>query len=321
VTMLKMAIAQAMLHWGFWIRYPLASARQDTYVVPQPSTLVGALGAGLARAISGLCGVAVPEIIHNPRARDMQSRYSVPIITSILPAIKDVYFRVLSGWGIRTMDITRHFQGTYIRAEDLKDPSQWFAVRVTGKVYAPKMEIEIAYLVDTEKLREALGEFGCNVDPEKALSYGIPQPRIMGEFGCNVDPEKALSYGLASMTRLGPVEGLLTIESISILNVEEARGKLMNEPCPYFRISHVPSGLGSDVTIAEFWDWGRAEFWSGLRVPNPDYTLKYVVPLNKSSLDSGLLMPFKPCKLLRDIINEVYLVKVNGNEYTYPKPQ
>jgi CRISPR-associated Cas5-like protein len=296
--MLKMAIAQAMLHWGFWIRYPLASARQDTYVVPQPSTLVGALGAGLARAISGLCGVAIPEIIHNPRARDMQSRYSVPIITFILPAIKDVYFRVLSGWGIRTMDITRHFQGTYIRVEDLKDPSQWFAVRVTGKVYAPKMEIEIAYLVDTEKLREALGEFGCNVDPEKALSYG-----------------------LASMTRLGPVEGLLTIESISILNVEEARGKLMNEPCPYFRISHVPSGLGSDVTIAEFWDWGRAEFWSGLRVPNPDYTLKYVVPLNKSSLDSGLLMPFKPCTLLRDIINEVYLVKVNGNEYTYPKPQ
>ncbi len=297
-TMLKMAIAQAMLHWGFWIRYPLASARQDTYVVPQPSTLVGALGAGLARAISGLCGVAIPEIIHNPRARDMQSRYSVPIITFILPAIKDVYFRVLSGWGIRSMDITRHFQGTYIRVEDLKDPSQWFAVRVTGKVYAPKMEIEIAYLVDTEKLREALGEFECNVDPEKALLYG-----------------------LASMTRLGPVEGLLTIEGISILNVEEARGKLMNEPCPYFRISHVPSGLGSDVTIAEFWDWGRAEFWSGLRVPNPDYTLKYVVPLNKSSLDSGLLMPFKPCKLLRDIINEVYLVKVNGNEYTYPKPQ
>jgi CRISPR-associated Cas5-like protein len=296
--MLKMAIAQAMLHWGFWIRYPLASARQDTYVVPQPSTLIGALGAGLARAISGLCGVAVPEIIHNPRARDMQSRYSVPIITFILPAIKDVYFRVLSGWGIRSMDITRHFQGTYIRVEDLKDPSQWFAVRVTGKVYAPKMEIEIAYLVDTEKLREALGEFECNVDPEKALLYG-----------------------LASMTRLGPVEGLLTIEGISILNVEEARGKLMNEPCPYFRISHVPSGLGSDVTIAEFWDWGRAEFWSGLRVPNPDYTLKYVVPLNKSSLDSGLLMPFKPCTLLRDIINEVYLVKVNGNEYTYPKPQ
>lgn len=298
MTMLKMAIAQAMLHWGFWIRYPLASARQDTYVVPQPSTLVGALGAGLARAISGLCGVAIPEIIHNPRARDMQSRYSVPIITFILPAIKDVYFRVLSGWGIRSMDITRHFQGTYIRVEDLKDPSQWFAVRVTGKVYAPKMEIEIAYLVDTEKLREALGKFECNVDPEKALLYG-----------------------LASMTRLGPVEGLLTIEGISILNVEEARGKLMNEPCPYFRISHVPSGLGSDVTIAEFWDWGRAEFWSGLRVPNPDYTLKYVVPLNKSSLDSGLLMPFKPCKLLRDIINKVYLVKVNGNEYTYPKPQ
>ena len=298
MTMLKMAIAQAMLHWGFWIRYPLASARQDTYVVPQPLTLVGALGAGLARAISGLCGVAIPEIIHNPRARDMQSRYSVPIITFILPAIKDVYFRVLSGWGIRSMDITRHFQGTYIRVEDLKDPSQWFAVRVTGKVYAPKMEIEIAYLVDTEKLREALGKFECNVDPEKALLYG-----------------------LASMTRLGPVEGLLTIEGISILNVEEARGKLMNEPCPYFRISHVPSGLGSDVTIAEFWDWGRAEFWSGLRVPNPDYTLKYVVPLNKSSLDSGLLMPFKPCKLLRDIINKVYLVKVNGNEYTYPKPQ
>jgi hypothetical protein len=32
-------------------------------------------------------------------------------------------------------------------------------------------------------------------------------------------------------------------------------------------------------------------------------------------------MPFKPCTLLRDIINEVYLVRVNGNEYTYPKPQ
>ncbi|MFP3258868.1 MAG: type I-A CRISPR-associated protein Cas5a, partial [Caldivirga sp.] len=204
-----MAIAQAMLHWGFWIRYPLASARQDTYVVPQPSTLVGALGAGLARAISGLCGVAIPEIIHNPRARDMQSRYSVPIITFILPAIKDVYFRVLSGWGIRTTDITRHFQGTYIRAEDLKDPSQWFAVRVTGKVYAPLMEVEIAYLVNTEKLRE-----------------------VLSNIGCNASAEEMLLYGLASINRLGPVEGVLTITKIGVFDVEETRNKLMKEPCP-----------------------------------------------------------------------------------------
>ncbi len=298
MTMLKMAIARAVLHWGFWVRYPLASARQDTYVVPQPSTLVGALGAGLARSINGLCDVKIPEIIHNPATKDLPSRYSVPIITFVLPAIKEVYFRVLRGWGVRAMDITRQFQGTYIRAEDLGDPSQWFAVRVTGKVYAPFMEIEIAYLIDIDKLREALGNIGCGANAEEVLLYG-----------------------LASISRLGPVEGILTIERVGVFDVEEARNKLMKEPCPYFRTNHTPNNLISDVTIMEFWDWSKAEFWSGLRIPNPGSTLKYVVPLRKSVLDSGMIIPFKPCIQIRDLINDVYLVRINGNEYTYPKPQ
>lgn len=157
---LKMAIAEMLLHWGYWVRYPYASARQDTYVIPQPSTLVGMLINGLSRALNGLCGLKTPEVV---KAGD---GYLVPMVKVFLPSIRQVYFRVLEGWGgFRVMDITRHFQGgPYIRSSDLNDPSQWFAVRVTGKVYAPSMRVETAYLVNMDEFRKALSALGCSVE-------------------------------------------------------------------------------------------------------------------------------------------------------------
>ena len=289
---LKMAIADMTLHWGYWVRYPYASARQDTYVLPQPSTLVGMLVSGLSRALNGLCGLRTPEVIRTDNG------YLVPMVKVFLPSIRQVYFRVIEGWGFRVMDITRHFQGPYIRSENLGDASQWFAVRVTGKVYAPSMRVETAYLMDIDEFSKALSVLGCDVDPHTALVAG-----------------------LLSVTRLGPVEGLVTVNSVRVADVEES-SKLMSEPCPYFE---VPEDYASklsgfnEVTIARFWDWRSVEFWTDRREPTKAIT--YVIPLRRSYMDGGLVLPFTRCTLLRDIVTRTYLVRVDGHEYTYPKAQ
>ncbi|MGC8543131.1 MAG: hypothetical protein ACP5NQ_04260 [Vulcanisaeta sp.] len=292
---LKMAIAQMLLHWGYWVRYPLASARQDIYVVPQPSTLVGMFINGLSRALNGLCGLTTPEVAK------VNNDYLVPMVKLFLPSIKEVYFRVLKGWGFRVMDITRHFQGPYIRADNLSDPNQWFAVRVVGKLYAPMAHVEASYLMDIDEFDDALRSLGC----------GAPG-------------EKILLAGLLSMSRIGPIEGIVTVTKALLAPVKETEGKaikLMEEPCPYFEVKDGSklAKLGIKATVTQFWNWRSEDFWRGARTPSD--ALTYVVPLSKSSLDAGVLTLFTPCALLRDIISDVYVAEVDGHEYTYPKPQ
>ncbi len=58
-----LARVKALTHWGYWVRYPLASALQDTYVIPQPSTLLGAFLYGLSKALHIIANKELPEVI------------------------------------------------------------------------------------------------------------------------------------------------------------------------------------------------------------------------------------------------------------------
>lgn len=130
--------------------------------------------------------------------------------------------------------------------------------------------------------------------------------------------------GLLSVSRIGPVEGLVTVNNVKVADVEEVDvkepGRLMNEPCPYFEIPEEYTGKLenlSEVTIARFWDWRSMDFWTDKREPSG--TITYLIPLRRSYIDGGLIPPFTRCPLLRNIVTKIYLVRTNGHEYTYPK--
>lgn len=278
---LLLAQVKLAFHWGFWVRVPHVSARQETYILPPPSTLLGTLAAGIAFAVRDLNGVHIPETRVAPNGS-----IEVPLPKVIVEkhAIKEIFFRVLERYGIRRTDISRQFQGPYVRKVNLeKDRSQWFAVRTVGKVYSPLLVCEVAYLVDPSALLEALNHFKVNI------------PNI----------NKLLLASLLSISRVGPVEGIVTVCEARVLPVEvikyERGLKLPAEPCPYFACPPDIVDEG-EVCIVTFFDWRDPNFWTSNRTCRE---LRYAVPIDSWYLNAGILAPFKPYSMLERALERV----------------
>ncbi len=292
--MQAIASARLVFSWGFWVRVPLASARQETMILPAPSTLLGTFSAGLARALEGLCGISVGEVVSSQAGH-------VVLIPKLLVegrVVREVYFRVLRGYGIRVMDLTRHLQAPYIREDNLSDIGQWRAVREVGKIYAPGMEAEAAFLIDLDALSKTIFA------------------RLCGSIEI-VDPVRLLVASLTSISRVGPVEGIVSPTSVNVIevNVPEAVEEPPNTPCPYFSLNR-GSGMVTGAVIVMFWDWRDPSFWIyGPR--NPIRRVAYVVPLEARLYSEGVLAPFKPCNLLKGV-QRGFLTKIGGEESFYP---
>jgi CRISPR-associated Cas5-like protein len=271
---------EGVFHWGFWVRQAYASARQDTLAVPPPSTLVGALASGLAAALRDLCGVGVAELKYS------ENIIEVPLIVELVRggAIVEVYFKILDGYGIKRTDITRQFQAPYITQEDLWNRSQWFGVRPVGRVYAPNTRFEIAYLINLTIAESVL----------RKMCRGI-------------DVENLLRLAALSISRIGPVEGIVTVHKIYLDKVRPSTiSSLPSTQCPYFEVkSDLLDKLRQvpEATLVEFWDWKQPDFWTSNR--NARMIRPYIVPLDRSAIESGVLLPFKPCTFIKEVIEAV----------------
>jgi CRISPR-associated Cas5-like protein len=275
---------EGVFHWGFWVRQAYASARQDTLPVPPPSTLVGALASGLAAALRDLCGVGVAELRYSNGVAE------VPLIRELISVntIRGVYFRILNGLAIKRVDITRHFQAPYIRTDNWGDKTQWYAVRGVGKVYAVNTVFESAYLIDVEKA-ESFAKRVCS----------------------SMDPLKLFVLGAMNMSRLGPVEAVVTPRRIEVKEVTcESITQIPDKPCPYFEISEdIRDRLSkagftlSNATLVGFWNWRTPEFWSSNR--RPDNVVWYVVPVDGASLEAGIVPRFSSCILIDKVLAQV----------------
>jgi CRISPR-associated Cas5-like protein len=273
---------EGVFHWGFWVRQAYASARQDSVPLPPPSTLVGALASGLAAVLRDVCKAPVAELSYAGEAIE------VPLIAKLVKSstVIETYFKVVNGYGIKRVDITRMFQAPYIRRANLQDMMQWFAVRTVGKVYSPHMRFEAAYLVDLAKA-ESIFKGVC-----KSLAV-----------------ESLLKLGALSISRIGPVEGIVTVRRVCLDNVSPSTiTSVPMSPCPYFEIG---DGLASklrqaqlaEATLIEFWDWKDPDFWTSRR--SAGKMRPYIAPLNRSSVESGIITPFKPCTFIKDIVSSV----------------
>jgi CRISPR-associated protein Cas5a/b/c len=270
---------EGVFHWGFWVRQAYASARQDAVPLPPPSTLVGALASGLATVLRDVCKAPVAELGYTAEAIE------VPLIAKLIKSstVIETYFKVVNGYGIKRVDITRMFQAPYIRRANLQDVMQWFAVRTVGKVYSPHMRFEAAYLVDLAKAESIF----------KGVCKGLAV-------------ESLLKLGALSISRIGPVEGIVTVLRVCIDSVSPTTitGAPMS-PCPYFEIrdslaSKLRQVQLAEATLIEFWDWKDPDFWTSRR--SAGKVRPYIAPLNRSSVESGIITPFKPCTFIKDFV-------------------
>jgi CRISPR-associated Cas5-like protein len=273
---------EGVFHWGFWVRQAYASARQDTVPLPPPSTLVGALASGLAAVLRDVCKAPVAELGYAAEAIE------VPLIAKLVKsgAVIETYFKVVDGYGIKRVDITRMFQAPYIRRANLQDVMQWFAVRTVGKVYSPHMRFEAAYLVDLAKAESIF----------KGVCKGLAV-------------ESLLKLGALSISRIGPVEGVVTVLRTCLDKASPSTiTSIPMSPCPYFEIredlaSKLRQAQLAEATLIEFWDWKDPDFWTSRR--SAGKMRPYIAPLNRSSVESGIITPFKPCTFIKDIISSV----------------
>jgi hypothetical protein len=179
------------------------------------------------------------------------------------------------------------FQGPYIRLDNLRDPSQRFAVRDLGKAYAPGAEAEFAALV-----RE-----GCEV----------------GEGDARISLDAAAVVAAAhAVTRLGPAEGVVAVADAAAMRwedcVEVRDVKILDVPCPYF-----PWGGGElppPWRTTQFLDWRDGRVWSDQRVQGD--VVVYAVP---ESEWAPLRVEFPPCSTLP----KVKIVECGGLGYVDPR--
>ena len=264
-----MLSVELVFAWGFWARPYFLSGRQPSMSVPPPTTLVGALARGVA-AVLRAKGAAVPEY-----ARE-GGRYFVPVARDLAKCVDAVYFRLARGAVYVNVDKTRVFQAPYIREENVEeDPAQWFAVRDAGKAYAPGAEAEAAFLIDAD----------C-------------ADRIC----------ENLEAAAHAITRIGPVEGVVTVRRAAVHPVEECVEVELgdvDQPCPYFPAPGMQ--LRDPWTKAEFLDWRDPRAWTDERPAAS--TVEYAVP---GGLWTHVQAEFPSCLTLKG------LKGLKCGEWAYP---
>ncbi|MGC9113017.1 type I-A CRISPR-associated protein Cas5a [Acidilobus sp.] len=119
------------LHWGFAVSHPIKARAKPSYLLPPPTTLIGALSYG---AFRGLDSDFLGEYVGSP-AYKLQSKIKGAFAS---------FSKDFSGTYIE--DIVRNVTYYY---ERYKDRSHWYNVVPTGKVYSPGQEIKVVYLADS----------------------------------------------------------------------------------------------------------------------------------------------------------------------------
>jgi len=128
-------IVDGVMSWGFSVRAALTSAGSQSYPLPPPTTLVGALAAAYARLNY------LPEVVAT--GGDIYSR--VREFVGMIPWATIKFRRYIISYS----DLGRLARAHYLRGEyrSFEHVDKWFGVSSFGKVYAPYTPFRIVYVV------------------------------------------------------------------------------------------------------------------------------------------------------------------------------
>ena len=121
-------------HWGFSVRLAGASAAARSYLVPPPTTLLGALARNL----------------FTTEALMIKGRVTSSTI-NLLRAVKVATFKYLEGkeffsLPVPFIDIIRTSRIPYLRTTHRREKERWFGVSGFGRIYAPSSKFNVLYI-------------------------------------------------------------------------------------------------------------------------------------------------------------------------------
>ncbi len=151
------------LHWGFIVRQAGASAAQSAYIVPPPTTIVGAFASPLARILE-IPDAIDPERIRGRRAKlPVSNRMMLCAINSTLAAGAGLE----PGSGVVVYEEPSRISGppykgggAYDRAVEkpiYESVQEILPVQAVGAVSAPNARMVIAWLVNIDELGSCMG--------------------------------------------------------------------------------------------------------------------------------------------------------------------
>ncbi len=283
----------------FWIYIPYSTAHRPSYPVPPPTTLVGALAAGLARYVhsSGL----------DVRGEVSYEEHPYPPWYRILAeCMKSVHYAQLDGYATIVEDITRFFQGTYVRSSNVEDPNQRWGVKISAKMYATGCRAAVLYVVDEKKL---------------------------GEHGIDLE---LLRKGAYSITRVGPCESVVVVERVEIArdleiaSLSDVENDFVEQGTYFY--TEIPSTtieVSPWITIdlpnhARFREWFQGEVHRALST--------FLVPVDEAMLRMRIVAPFRwSTEIVEKIVENLdkaigirsrkaLVFSLNGRKIVVPEP-
>lgn len=183
--------ARVKLSWGFTVRYPGTSAAQPAFLIPPPTTVVGAFAQPLARLL-GLGDSGVPAKYGEGRALGYMPTFLEATLaaSAALPRLEGV----TTGLAVHlepSRIIALPYKGEaevnrFMTEEDVDAVPRAMPVQAVGASYGPGALLELAWVLDVDSLARRL-----NVSPS----------------GLEAAARKAV-WGL---TRLGSKEGIAAV--------------------------------------------------------------------------------------------------------------
>ncbi len=180
MSRLVAVLVRGEFHWGFSIRFPLATM-SESFPVPPPTTLVGALARGLAE-VGILSNTEMYALQVSSRKKREVALYSTAV--RVVNAVKVVTFRYtrpsdkehsFHSMPVPYADPLRLLRTPYMREKyrSEKHKQEWFGFAKSGRVYAPSLNFEVLYIIDTNEFLRTCNKALSEKDLVKAC-YAMP---------------------------------------------------------------------------------------------------------------------------------------------------
>lgn len=286
---IRLFYSTVTLSWGFTVRYKDASASQPAYVLPPPTTVVGAFTYPLARLL-GLRDTGHGRISYESGAlitELMRKAMEATITASAGVVVEEVETGAIVHNEISKITASMYKGGTEkgrIRAkphspEFYKEAlPRIFPAQAVGSAYAPGVKLLLTWVVDVEKLSRSLGLKEEDLDSHGTLiSIGVT--RIGSKEGIASNDPAESGYDKNPRVKVG--ESFETVQYV----MEQCVEPIEITPPPIIELPHL------DYVLKRFY------------IPSVQASNTVVVPLKKYELRKFRLK--EPCRAYQPSVQDL----------------
>ncbi|MEB3807081.1 MAG: hypothetical protein GSR73_06165 [Desulfurococcales archaeon] len=160
MTQLVFLYSKVLLHWGFTVRQPGASAAQSAYIIPPPTTIIGAYANPLARILN------LPDALDSRRKTPVSNKLMECALKSTISASASLH-QSQGNTGIILFEEPSRIMGTPYKGggsyeQAVKQPiyqsiQELLPVQAVGSASGPHVVMGLAWLLDKDRLGDCLG--------------------------------------------------------------------------------------------------------------------------------------------------------------------